>query len=407
MARHVQLREFLLGVEGLALMRGLFSGRDEDALERIEEARTIASEDDGQALTVPTLDVADGYGRWSTTYDAPGNPLISAEQPAVWQVLEGAAPGRALDAACGTGRHARRLAALGHEVIGVDATGAMLKRAQGNVPDASFVRGDLRELPLKDASVDLAVCALALEHLEDLAPPLAELGRVLRPGGTLVISESHPVLRSVGGAPYFEDAGGASGVVRSFNHGYADYLAAFVAGGVELDRCIEVPFGPDQVAMQQPAATLYPEATSAAFLGLPAVLIWVLRAPSESAVTLDHAQIAAPAGREPEARRFYGELLGLTELPKPPPLRERGGVWFSLGRQQLHIGVEDRFRPAKKAHPAFRVAPSHLDAVATRLSDAGVEVTWDQSLPGERRFYAHDPWGNRIELLSRALAETP
>jgi catechol 2,3-dioxygenase-like lactoylglutathione lyase family enzyme len=105
-------------------------------------------------------------------------------------------------------------------------------------------------------------------------------------------------------------------------------------------------------------------------------------------------QVAAPPGCEAEARAFYGELLGLTEVEKPEPLRGRGGVWF----EQLHVGVEKDFAPARKAHPALRV--DDLDAVAERLVAAGRSVEWDDALPGVRRFYTADPWGNRVELLA-------
>jgi catechol 2,3-dioxygenase-like lactoylglutathione lyase family enzyme len=123
---------------------------------------------------------------------------------------------------------------------------------------------------------------------------------------------------------------------------------------------------------------------------------------SDSAIVLDHVQIAAPPGCEPAARRFFGELLGLAEVEKPESLRGRGGVWFALGPQQLHIGVEDEFMPARKAHPALRVRNSYLDALAQRLADAGVPVRWDDALSGVRRFYCEDPWGNRIEILAEA-----
>jgi catechol 2,3-dioxygenase-like lactoylglutathione lyase family enzyme len=117
-------------------------------------------------------------------------------------------------------------------------------------------------------------------------------------------------------------------------------------------------------------------------------------------VGLDHVQIAAPPGCEAEARAFYGELLGLAEIEKPEPLRARGGVWFAVGEQQLHIGVEDPFAPARKAHPALRVEPGALEALAERLTAAGVAVAWDEAIPGVRRFYAEDAWGNRLELLA-------
>jgi catechol 2,3-dioxygenase-like lactoylglutathione lyase family enzyme len=116
---------------------------------------------------------------------------------------------------------------------------------------------------------------------------------------------------------------------------------------------------------------------------------------------LDHVQLAAPSGCEPEARRFFGGLLGLEELDKPEPLRSRGGAWFALGDGgQLHVGVEEPFAPARKAHPAFRVSPEELDELAARLDSAGERVEWDDSLPGVRRFYTADPWGNRLELLT-------
>jgi catechol 2,3-dioxygenase-like lactoylglutathione lyase family enzyme len=113
---------------------------------------------------------------------------------------------------------------------------------------------------------------------------------------------------------------------------------------------------------------------------------------------IDHVQLAAPPGCEEEARRFFGGLLGLEELEKPEALRERGGVWFRVGEQQLHVGVEAGFAPAAKAHPAFLV-PGY-DALRERLSTAGVETSEDDSIPGLRRCYLADPWGNRIELVA-------
>ena len=119
-------------------------------------------------------------------------------------------------------------------------------------------------------------------------------------------------------------------------------------------------------------------------------------------IGLDHVQVAAPAGTEPDARRFYGELLGLTELPKPETLRRRGGVWFACGAHQLHVGIADPFAPATKAHPALLVRRADLDRLAERLETAGSLVQWDDAIPGTRRFFTADPWGNRIELVAAA-----
>jgi catechol 2,3-dioxygenase-like lactoylglutathione lyase family enzyme len=118
---------------------------------------------------------------------------------------------------------------------------------------------------------------------------------------------------------------------------------------------------------------------------------------------IDHVQLAAPKGCEGEARRFFGRLLGLEEIEKPEPLRSRGGCWFRVGSKQLHIGVEEHFQPAAKAHPAFSV--SDIDAVFTALERAGVHCVRDETLGGVRRFYANDPWGNRLEFTEPTFLE--
>jgi catechol 2,3-dioxygenase-like lactoylglutathione lyase family enzyme len=116
---------------------------------------------------------------------------------------------------------------------------------------------------------------------------------------------------------------------------------------------------------------------------------------------LDHVQVSAPPGCEREARGFYGELLGLAELPKPAGLRGGGGVWFAVGAQELHVGVAEDFTPARKAHPGLRVdSDAGLDALAGALTAAGAAVQWDDRIPGRRRFFTSDPWGNRVELLA-------
>jgi catechol 2,3-dioxygenase-like lactoylglutathione lyase family enzyme len=111
---------------------------------------------------------------------------------------------------------------------------------------------------------------------------------------------------------------------------------------------------------------------------------------------IDHVQIAAPPGCEAEARAFYGGLLGLAELEKPESLRARGGCWFRAGSSELHVGVEEPFTPARKAHPGLVV--DDLGELANRLRAEGVEVTPDDAIPGVERAYVADPFGNRLEL---------
>jgi catechol 2,3-dioxygenase-like lactoylglutathione lyase family enzyme len=120
-------------------------------------------------------------------------------------------------------------------------------------------------------------------------------------------------------------------------------------------------------------------------------------------LAFDHVQIAAPPGAEAAARAFFGELLGLPEIPKPAVLAVRGGVWFQCGPHQIHVGIEADFRPARKAHLALRVAdPATLASLRARLEHAGVTTRDGEAAEGVVRFFADDPWGNRMEFLAPA-----
>ncbi len=120
--------------------------------------------------------------------------------------------------------------------------------------------------------------------------------------------------------------------------------------------------------------------------------------PRPALVALDHVQLAMPQGEEGKARGFYSLLLGLREIEKPEALKARGGCWFTNGAVNVHIGVDQEFHAAKKAHPAFRVVA--IDQFAAHLHSAGHPVTWDRTLPHVRRFFTHDPFGNRLELIA-------
>ncbi len=119
-------------------------------------------------------------------------------------------------------------------------------------------------------------------------------------------------------------------------------------------------------------------------------------------IGLHHVQLAIPAGSEDACRRFWGDVVGMTEVTKPDALAGRGGCWFRSGTFELHLGVEADFSPARKAHPGILV--SGLSDLAARLDAAGVTVTWDDALPGVDRFHASDPFGNRLEFLGQSAS---
>ncbi|MYL32427.1 glyoxalase [Pontibacillus yanchengensis] len=113
--------------------------------------------------------------------------------------------------------------------------------------------------------------------------------------------------------------------------------------------------------------------------------------------SIDHVQLAAPKGGEGEARAFFAETLGLNEVEKPEELKKNGGIWFTFGNNEIHIGIEEPFSPAKKAHPALEV--ENLEILKKHLTENNVEYIEDDRLPGANRIYVYDPFGNRIELL--------
>ena len=272
---------YFLAVQGMALIRSVLVD-PHAAIPRVEEIRTIAENLDEfpNSLAIPLIqhDVEDGYTQWAPVYDGP-NPAIEAEQPVVHPMLEALPAGVALDAACGTGRHAAKLAELGHSVIGVDTTEAMLDVARAKVPDADFRRGRLEDLPLDDASVDVITCSLALTHVPDLGPVMREFARVLRLGGAVVLSDMHPFNTMMGGS-----IAGWSGdditkgipYVVNLVHQVSDYVDAFNAAGLSIVTCAEPRFGDAQVE-RVPSYPLYPDASRQAFVGGPYLLIWQLQ----------------------------------------------------------------------------------------------------------------------------------
>jgi SAM-dependent methyltransferase len=270
---------FLLGLEGVALLRA-FAGDDlgrEFVEARIAETRALldrAAAVVGGGSEAGQVSTVDGYRGWAAAYDDPGNPLIAVEEPVVRQILSSLPAGSALDAACGTGRHAEHLAARGHRVTGVDSSPDMLARTRLRRVPARFLLGDLHRLPLADGCMDLAVCALALVHVPALAPVMAEFARVLRPGGHLVISDIHVLSLYLGGVATAAGPDGQVGLLPASRFLASDYLAAAVPFGLQVRRC-EEPRWPASALAGGPLARQWcAAAADAACTATPAAVVW-------------------------------------------------------------------------------------------------------------------------------------
>jgi SAM-dependent methyltransferase len=302
---------YLLGLEGAALLRAYAGDHDRAFGEaRVAEIRRLLDSASLKAdgVVAAPVDTVDGYRVWSATYDNPGNGLFPYEEPIVHDIVAALPAGVALDAACGTGRHAEYLAGLGHRVIGVDSSPDMLERARVRVPSGDFRQGDLDRLPLPDDHAGLVVCGLALVHLSDLGPAFAEFARVLRPGGHLVVTDVHRDLVALGSVPHVRLADGSPGLLSAHGHLSSEYLGAALPLGLRLLRC-EEPRSPgharavrgetadpdDEIPTGEiPAGevtageiavgpwdgwpwslhAIVPAATHAAFRGTPTVVVW-------------------------------------------------------------------------------------------------------------------------------------
>lgn len=275
----VRLDRLLIGLRGLSLLRGWPFAEAEQADAEIDEIRRLCagSDPNREILEVEAhdLDFDAAYAAWSETYDTLSNALITAEEPVVRSFLSGVEPGRTLDVAAGTGRFASILVELGHEVIAADMSLEMLNRGRAKGIGASFLRADMRGIPLRSASVDLAACGLALTHVPDLGPPIAEIARVVRPGGRMLLSDVHPFAVATGAQAMFKTVDGARGVARNHVHWPSAYLNAFAMAGLTVERVAEPQV--DEAFIQELGSEELRDAARGGLVGLPLVLIWLLR----------------------------------------------------------------------------------------------------------------------------------
>jgi ubiquinone/menaquinone biosynthesis C-methylase UbiE len=295
---------YLLGLEGIALLRAFAGEYDREfTLARMQEIRALldAADELGDGVEETPMTMREGYAQWAPWYDEPGNELLEVEEPVVRDILDGLPVGVALDVACGTGRHGAYLASLGHEVIGVDTTPEMLEVARAKIPAGEFYEADLRDLPVADDSVDVVVCGIAVSHVPDLAPVFAELARVLRPGGHLVVTDSRGLIGDIGLPLARIRPDGTFGYIPVWSRLASDYLAAALPLGFEVRRCEELrrktplvddegrdlhdPDTPEHRPGRPPIIwalhRFAPEATNAAYRGLPVAIVWHFQLPAD------------------------------------------------------------------------------------------------------------------------------
>ena len=273
---------FIGGMIGQAMLRSWYEDPQGNADRMQELADVVARAGEfpySMVLNPAERDLLTGYAEWSESYDGP-NPLIELEEGVVRPILEGRAGHgvRALDAACGTGRHAALLSGLGCATTGIDQSDPMLSVARAKAPLARFVTGDVRSMPFDTGEFDLGVISLALCHLADPTDAVIELGRVLAPGATLVIADPHPLGATIGGQAIYGGIAPGRDVtfVRNHHHSASTWLRAFRQAGLDVDDCLEVPFGEKQIATHV-VAPLYPDAVRASMVGMHSLWVWTLR----------------------------------------------------------------------------------------------------------------------------------
>ena len=280
MADQATFGDFILGLEGLAILRAWISD-PATVRARTQKIVNISKEFEDAPWSTPIVaserTVTAGYAEWAATYDISRNPMFLAEEPIVHELLARYPVGTALDAACGTGRHAAYLAPLGHQVTGIDSTPEMLEMAKAKVPAAQFETGDLTAIPLSDGAMDTAVCSLALTHCADLGPPIRELARVVRPGGHVVISDVHPLMVLLGVHGGYrrqpERSKGSSGTTSTWHR---TILPCFKTRDSTSSNALSLS-GEDPEIATIGFAEQMPDLMEAAVRGLPIVIVWELK----------------------------------------------------------------------------------------------------------------------------------
>lgn len=276
----------LLGFAGLALLRRwrridlAEADRWRFAVRRLLDWHDI--QPNGGRYTLREFGDADGYDAWAESYDSHPNALIAREEELVRELIRTLPPGRALDAACGTGRITAHLVAAGHDVVAIDRSVQMMAKARAKVPTAAFHEGALESLPVRDGEFDLATCCLALTHCDDIERPIAELARAVRSGGRLFLSDLHPMQAFLGGDVTFLKKQEERILIRNRFHPHSRYLKAFRMAGLRVCNSHEPAMTQEDVRLVFAARKWGEDApdvvgiAEAAMIGLPMALVWDL-----------------------------------------------------------------------------------------------------------------------------------
>ena len=266
--------DYIYRLAGLSLLRCWYT---DDAAERRERLVQLAREFETNEMlqfdfATPEHEPRAGYTLWAESYDGE-NPMITLEERLVKPRLEALfEPGKiALDAGCGTGRHAASMATIGYEVIGTDLTPAMLDIARTKAPTVDFRQGVFEDLPVETDSVDVIVTALAVCHATELTTVFSEFARVLKAGGKLLLSDPHPASSLLGAQAFFAGDGFDLPFVRNQGHPIGDYLNAMIGSGFELDRMEEMPYDAE-VLETNPATMLFPDIAASSLEGVPFIV---------------------------------------------------------------------------------------------------------------------------------------
>lgn len=244
MTIHQHPLAYLLGLEGIALMRAFAGEHDADFTQaRIDEIRALLdrAEEFGSGVDLEPVPTSAGYDSWAPRYDGPGNPFFAMDEAVLLPILDSLPPGDAIDTMCGTGRYAGHLAERGHRVRGFDMSPGMLDLARSKLPEVEFALADVAAMPVPDASADVVVNALAINHVEDLEPAFAEAARVLRPGGHLLLCSMPGYFFGSRLSPFLEyGAQGEIGYVSEWDHSTGEFLRAALGAGFTVRDCREL-----------------------------------------------------------------------------------------------------------------------------------------------------------------------